>query len=35
MHVGVRDRFSAEIGYWLGETMWGRGIVTEATRAKA
>jgi RimJ/RimL family protein N-acetyltransferase len=24
------ERFSAEIGYWLGETLWGRGIVTEA-----
>ncbi len=24
------ERFSAEIGYWLGETMWGRGIVTDA-----
>lgn len=24
------ERFSAEIGYWLGETMWGRGIGTEA-----
>jgi RimJ/RimL family protein N-acetyltransferase len=23
------ERFSAEIGYWLGETMWGRGIATE------
>lgn len=24
------ERFSAEIGYWLAETHWGRGIVTEA-----
>ena len=22
--------YSAEIGYWLSETMWGRGITTEA-----
>lgn len=26
------ERFSAEIGYWLGEQHWGRGIVTEALR---
>lgn len=26
-------RRSAEIGYWLGEQFWGRGIVTEAVRA--
>ena len=24
------ERYSAEIGYWLSETMWGRGITTEA-----
>jgi RimJ/RimL family protein N-acetyltransferase len=24
------ERFSAEIGYWLAESLWGRGIVTEA-----
>ena len=24
------ERYSAEVGYWLGETLWGRGIVTEA-----
>lgn len=26
-------RRSAEIGYWLGRTAWGRGIATEAVRA--
>jgi RimJ/RimL family protein N-acetyltransferase len=26
-------RISAEIGFWLGEAYWGRGIVTEALRA--
>jgi RimJ/RimL family protein N-acetyltransferase len=24
------ERYSAEVGYWLGEEWWGRGIVTEA-----
>lgn len=24
------DRMSAEVGYWLGEALWSRGIVTEA-----
>jgi RimJ/RimL family protein N-acetyltransferase len=24
------ERISAEVGYWLGEAFWGRGIVTEA-----
>jgi RimJ/RimL family protein N-acetyltransferase len=24
------ERYSAEVGYWLGEEYWGRGIVTDA-----
>jgi RimJ/RimL family protein N-acetyltransferase len=24
------ERFSAEVGYWLGEPFWGRGITAEA-----
>jgi len=28
-HTDV-ERVSAEIGYWLGESVWGRGIATEA-----
>lgn len=32
LHSDV-ERVSAEIGYWLGEAFWGRGIVTEALRA--
>lgn len=26
------ERFSAEIGYWLGEPFWGRGIAAEAVQ---
>ena len=32
LHTDV-ERVSAEIGYWLGESVWGRGIATEALRA--
>ncbi len=27
------ERFSAEIGYWLGEEFWNRGICTDALKA--
>jgi len=26
------ERFSAEIGYWIGEPFWGRGIAAEAVQ---
>jgi RimJ/RimL family protein N-acetyltransferase len=29
------DRVSAEVGYWLGEGFWGRGLATAALRAFA
>src|SRR2546428_5820366 len=29
MHGDV-ERVSAEIGYWLGEPLWGRGLITDA-----
>jgi len=32
LHTDV-ERVSAEIGYWLGRTHWGRGIATEALKA--
>lgn len=32
MHDDV-ERTSAELGYWLGQRYWGRGVMTEAVRA--
>jgi RimJ/RimL family protein N-acetyltransferase len=32
LHPNV-ERVSAEMGYWLGEAFWGRGITTDAVRA--
>jgi ribosomal-protein-alanine N-acetyltransferase len=32
LHTDI-ERVSAEIGYWLGEPFWGRGVVTEALKA--
>jgi RimJ/RimL family protein N-acetyltransferase len=31
LHQDV-ERVSAEVGYWLGETVWGRGIASDALR---
>lgn len=32
LHPDV-ERVSAEIGYWIGEPFWGRGLVADALRA--
>ncbi|MDR1644877.1 MAG: GNAT family N-acetyltransferase [Tannerellaceae bacterium] len=29
------ERFSAEVGYWIGESWWNKGIATEALRTFA
>ena len=32
--LGVEKRFNrAEVGYWIAEPFWGKGIATEATKA--
>jgi len=28
------NKYNAELGYWLGEPYWGKGIITEAIRLK-
>ena len=33
MRHGDVERLSAELGYWLGEPFWGRGIMTQVVRA--
>jgi RimJ/RimL family protein N-acetyltransferase len=30
--LGDLSRLTAEIGYWLGEALWGQGLATEALR---
>jgi ribosomal-protein-alanine N-acetyltransferase len=33
LHIGDDlERFSAEVGYWLSEAYWGRGVATEALK---
>jgi len=34
IHLGIDvHRHTAELGYWLGEEFWARGVMTEAVRA--